>query len=69
MIVLTLTCNTPGCDTRLVTNVEANHRKARAIARSRGWTCIPRLGDWCPRHPHPVEPERLSTAFLRLFGR
>lgn len=58
VIVLTLTCNTPGCAVQYVTNVTANHRKARALARSRGWTCLPGRGDWCPRHPHHAPQPR-----------
>lgn len=58
MIVLTLTCDTPGCPQTLVTPLLTNHRKARTLARSRGWTCLPGRGDWCPAHPHHAPAPR-----------
>jgi len=57
-LALTYTCDTPGCRTRIATPEHHNHRRARRYATRHGWTCIPRVGDWCPRHPHHAPAPR-----------
>ncbi len=64
---LVVICN--HCGARFETPVQHNHRKARTLARKRGWTCIRHVGDWCPRHDnHAPEPRPRARGRVRRSG-